>query len=183
MEELDARALRVHEGVVHGVGGDHSAQRHGGRGDRLGEHHQIGLDAEVLRRERSAEASEAGDHLVEDEQDAVLARDLAQPREVALGRHQHPARARDRLDDHRGDVLRAVQRDDALLELVRELGAALGAAAHEGARLQVLGVAQVVDAAEQRTAVGFAVERHAAHRNPGEVDAVIALLAPDEARA
>ncbi len=122
VEELDARALGAHESVVDRVLHDHATERHRARGDALGEGDQVGLDAKVLRGERRAEPAPAGDHLVEHQQDAVLRADVAQPREIALRRHQHPARGRDRVDHHRGDVGGVVQRDDALLELVRELG-------------------------------------------------------------
>ena len=63
------------------------------------------------RRQRHAEAPEAGDHLVEDQQDAVRVADRAQALEVALRRRQHAGRARHRLDDHGGDGGGAVQRD------------------------------------------------------------------------
>ena len=87
-----------------------------------------GMHAEIVGGERRAEAAEAGDDLVEDQQDAVLVADLAQPLEIALRRDQHAGRAGHRLDDDRGDGRGVVQRDDAL-ELVGELGAVLGLAA------------------------------------------------------
>ena len=64
-----------------------------------------------------------------------------------MRRDQHAGRAGDRLDDHGGDGRGVVQRDDAL-EVVGELGAVLRQAARERVALQVVGVAQVVDAAE-----------------------------------
>ena len=44
-------------------------------------------------------ASEAGDDLVGDQQDVVAIADLADAREVAVGRHDHAARTHDRLGD------------------------------------------------------------------------------------
>ena len=118
-------------------------------GDALGHRHQVGRDVEARRRERRAEAAEAGDDLVEDQQDAVLVADRAQPLEVALGRDQHAGRAGHRLDDHRGDGRRIVQRDDAL-EIVGQLGAVLRYAARERVARKIVRVAQVVDADQHR---------------------------------
>ena len=78
--------------------------------------------AVALGREGEAEPAEAGDHLVEDQQDAVLVADRPQALQVALGRRQHAGRARHRLDDHRRDGRGIVQRDDAL-QVVGEMGA------------------------------------------------------------
>ena len=66
--------------------------------------------------------------LVEDQEDAVLPRDLAQPLEVAQRRAPARAgRARHRLDDHGRDGGRVVQRHDPL-ELVGEVGTPRGLA-------------------------------------------------------
>ena len=51
------------------------------------------------------EPAEAGDHLVEAEQDAVPVAELAHALEVAGRRHERAARVLDRLDDHHGDRL------------------------------------------------------------------------------
>ena len=53
VEELHARARRAHEGLVDAVAHQHAAERHRARGDALGEGDEVGLDAEVLRGERS----------------------------------------------------------------------------------------------------------------------------------
>jgi hypothetical protein len=73
-----------------------------------------GRDAEAVGGERRAEAAEAGDHLVEDQQDVVLVADRPQALQIALRRDQHAGRAGHRLDDHRGDVGGVVQGDDPL---------------------------------------------------------------------
>jgi hypothetical protein len=75
---------------------------------------------------RACRAAEAGDDLVEDQQDAVLGADLAQALQVALGRRQHAGGAGHRLDDDGGDGRGVVQRDEALQQLVGQLGAVLG---------------------------------------------------------
>ena len=84
-----------------------------------------GHDIEALRGERRAETSEAGDHLVKDEQDAVTRAYLAQPLQIPARRQQHTRRASDRLDDHRGDRARIMQRDEAL-ELIGQRRAVIG---------------------------------------------------------
>jgi hypothetical protein len=86
----------------------------------------------------------------------------------------HAGRAGHRLDDHRGDVRRVVQRDQ-LEQIVGELGALGRHAALEAAEL---GVRQVIGL--ERLAVDLAVADDAADRDAAEVDAVVALLAADE---
>src|SRR6266540_3320644 len=130
---------------------------------------------------RSAETAVTGDDLVEDEQDAVLVADGAQPRQIALGRGQHAGRSRHRLDDHGGDGRGVVQRDDAL-ELVGQMPAPVRLTLAEGLMLAAVGRRQMVDAGEQR-AEQFAVVDHAADRNAAEADAVVAALTPDQAGA
>ena len=111
----------------------------------------------------------------------MLVADCAQPLEVALGRDEHAGRAGDRLDDDRGDG-RGVVQGDQPLQVVGELGAMLGLAARKGVPGEVVGVADVVDAGEQRAEM-FSVGDHAADRDAAEIDAVIAALAADQAGA
>ena len=138
--ELDEMLGAVHEGVVDLLLHEDRAHRDGAVGDALGGEHDIRRDAEIVDGEGRAEAAEAGDDLVEDQQDAVLVADLAQLLEIALGRDQHAGGAGDRLDDDRGDGRGVVQGDQAL-QLVGELGAVLGLAAREGVAGEVVGVA------------------------------------------
>ena len=74
-----------------------------------------------------------------------------------------------------------MQRDDAL-EIVGEVRAPFRLALAEGLLLAVVGVRQMIDAGEQR-AEEFSVGDDAADRDAAEADAVIAALAPDQARA
>ena len=78
---------------------DRPAVRH-----RLPERRQVGRDPGD--RLVAAEAvAEAGDHLVEDEDRAVLGRELAQPLEEAGLRQDRADVVGDRLEDDRGDVV------------------------------------------------------------------------------
>ena len=178
VQELDrAFGRRGHDRIVDAFACRHRTHRLRAVGERLRHRHEVGRDAEALRRECLAGAAEAADHLVEHEQDAVRVADLAQAREVALGRHEAAGRAGDRLDDAGGDVLGAVEVDHPQ-QVVGQLGAvrafALGAvillhvrvahvgdAGHAGAEL-----APVVDEPRQRDAA--------------EIDAVVGALARDE---
>src|SRR3546814_20728541 len=74
---------------------------------------------EILGREARAEAAEAGDHLVEDQQDAMAVADLAQPLQIALRRYQNAGRTGDRLADHRGARRGFMTRDDSLQLVVQ----------------------------------------------------------------
>ena len=91
----------------------------------LGERHHVGRDAEALRCEGRAHAPEAGNHLVEDEQDAVPVADFAQPLQIALRRRIDADGTGDRLDDDRRDGRGIVQIDDPL-KLVGQVDAVLG---------------------------------------------------------
>jgi hypothetical protein len=72
----------------------------------LGERHDVGGNAVVLRGEHAAGAADAALHLVEDQEDSVLVADRAQPGKETRGRHQVAAFALERLDQDRGDFLR-----------------------------------------------------------------------------
>ena len=103
-------------GRVHDLGGaDHAGERQPG-GDRLRDRHQVGLDAVVLRGEHSTGASEARLHLVDDEDDAVLVADPAQPDEEVARRGEEAGLALDGLDDERGDLLGGDLRRERALE-------------------------------------------------------------------
>ena len=112
----------------------------------------------------------------------MLGADRTQPLEVAFRRDEHARGAGDRLDDHRRDVRRVVQWDDALRELIREMRAPFGLATRER---MVLGDERVPEMIHprQHAAERLAVRRNATHRDAAEPHAVIATLAPDEHRA
>ena len=73
---------------------------------------------------------------------------IAQPLKVALGRQHHAGRAGHRLDDHRGDILGAVQGHQAF-QLLGLFRAMLGQADGEKRCGRRQGVRQVVDPRQQ----------------------------------
>ncbi len=166
-------AALCHEGVVDLLARHAAAQRLGAVGHLLGEVQDVRRHAEHLGARPAAAAAEAGDDLVEDQQDVVLRADLAQALQVASRRDHHTGRAGERLHDHGGDVARVVQ-GDHVQQLVGQgpavgVGHALEERAH--GRLRVGNVVGL-----HRLAEGLAVAHHAAHRDAAEVHAVVALL-------
>ena len=181
VEQLDHVLRPLHEGVVDALARQHAAHRHGAGGDALGEGDEVGRDAVAFGGKRIAHAAEAGDHFVEDQEDAVLVADLAQPLEVALRRRQHAGRGRQRLDDDGGDGRGVVQTDDAL-QFVGQMRAPLRLADGEGLLGAVIGGLQMIDAGHQHAEL-LAVVDDAADRDAAEADAVIAALAADQPHA
>ena len=117
----------------------HRAHWDGGVREAFGHGDDVGCDPETLGGEGRAQTAKAGDHLVEDEEDAVGVADRPQTFEIALGWDQHPGGPGHRLDDHRGDGRGVVQTDD-VLQGVSELGALLGLAAAKAVANRIVGV-------------------------------------------
>ena len=90
---------------------DDAGERDIARRRRLGEGDEVGPNAIILRREPRAEATEAGDHLVGEEQDAVFVDDALHLRPVARRRNLDAAGALHRLAGEGGDVLRPDRQD------------------------------------------------------------------------
>ena len=181
VEELDQMLRAAHEGVVDRRRGQHTAEGHGSVVDGFGKSNQVRADTKEIGTEGGAEATEAGDHLVEDQQDAVPCADLTQSLQVALRRHDDPGGALHRLDDDGGDVARIVQRDDAL-EFLGEVRAPLGLTARVAHLGRLERVRQVIDARDHQRCEHLAVGRNAADRDAAHADAVVGPLAADDAR-
>ena len=182
VKQLDRVLRTLHEGVVDLPLCEHGAHRDGSVGQALGRGHEIGRHGECQGGERFADAAEARDDFVEYQQDVMLVADLAQPLEVAHGRQYHARRAGNRLDDDGRNGRRVMQRNQTL-EFVRKVRSPMRQAARKRVVSKIQGVLQVIDAGQHRTGERLAVVDHAAHRHAAEPNAVIALLAADEARA
>ena len=85
--------------------GDEGADRHAAA-EALGEGHRVGHDAGLLEGEPRAGAADAGLHLVEHEQRADLAGDLAGRAQVGRAARAHARLALDRLEDERRGLRR-----------------------------------------------------------------------------
>ena len=94
------------------LGDDGATERHVSGRDALREGHDVWNDALVIGAEPAARATKAGHDLVEHEEDPVTIAERAQAPEVAVWWDEHPRRARDRLDQNCGDVLRPLVPDD-----------------------------------------------------------------------
>ena len=99
----------------------HHAEREVARRQALRHRADVGHDVAVLEREELARARPAAHDFVAHEEDAVLLEQRLEALEVALRRRKDAVRARDRLDEHRGDVLRALVLDD-FLEVAQVVG-------------------------------------------------------------
>ena len=72
VEQLDLAGWPDHQRIVDLAARKHRAQRNGTVGDALGGSDEIGRDAEIVGGKGRAKAAEPGNHLVEDQEDAVL---------------------------------------------------------------------------------------------------------------
>ena len=108
LDEAGVLGDRSPEGVGDRPAADHRRERRVAAAQPLGDAEHVGRHAERLGGEHLAGAADAGDDLVEDQQDVVPVADLAQDRQVLLGRVDDAAGVADRLDHdrgHRGRVL------------------------------------------------------------------------------
>mmetsp|Transcript_8222 Transcript_8222/g.23399 ORF Transcript_8222/g.23399 Transcript_8222/m.23399 type:complete len:293 (-) Transcript_8222:291-1169(-) len=183
MEELNGlRCGAAHDGVVDVLLRDDGAGGHHCRREALGRRDDVRGDAEVVHGKRSAEAAERGDDLVQDEQNAMVVADLAEPLQVALGGHEDPGRARHGLHDDRRDVGGAVQRDE-VQELIGEVRAFLGLTDRERLLLDVEGALKVIHGGDERARELGPVAPDAADARAANVGAMVGLLAADKDRA
>ena len=85
MKQLDGALRTLHERVVDLALCEHRAHRYRAVGQTLGGGHKVGRYFEFLGRERLADATESGDHLVEYQQDIVLGANFTQALQVSEG--------------------------------------------------------------------------------------------------
>ncbi|MNQ54777.1 hypothetical protein D3C85_688510 [compost metagenome] len=181
VEELDAGGGGVIDhSLIDFAAHPDRAHRHGAIGQALGADQQVGNDAKGLGRGSPADATEAGDDLVEDQQDAMAGREFAKTLQIADRRHDHPGGARQRLDDDGGDGLGAMRPDQGL-QIIGQMRPPGWLAARKGGFVQVQRVRQVINAGQGGEAAPVVLKPP--HRNAAEADAVIALLPTDQAGA
>lgn len=84
VEKLDLVFRAVHQAFVNRTLGKNGAHRNCAVGDAFRGADEIGNNAEIIRCKRFAEATEAGDDFIEDQKDAVLIGNSAQPLKISL---------------------------------------------------------------------------------------------------
>ena len=178
VEQFDQALRAVHKGILDLAADKHRAHGNGAVGQALGGGHDVRGDFPALCGKGLAQSAVTGNDLVEDQQNAMLGRDLAQALEIAHRRQYDASGTGHRLDNHGSNVFRAVQ-GHQLFQLVSQFHAMLGQPATEGVAFQVQGVRQVVNAG-QLHAKGLAIVDHAANGNAAEADTVVTQLAADQ---
>ena len=99
----------------HDVGARRCHAERQARGDPFGDRDHVGPHARVLDREHLPAASHPRLHFVGDEQDAVLLRQLAEPLDELIRRHDVATLALNWLDDERRHLVRGHQMQKNLI--------------------------------------------------------------------
>ena len=116
------------------------------RRDALGHDQDVRLDVAVHDREHLAGPSEPRLNLVGDQQDPVLTRDLAQPRQEVGRRDEVAALAEDRLDDDGRDPVGVDELVEGQVELLLPVARAGRRVVRTARRPIAIRVGRVVDA-------------------------------------
>ena len=179
MEQFDRRVGLVHHRVVDFLADRNGAHRDDRVGQALRRRDDVRQHAEPFRRRGITQATEAGDDLIEDQQDAVLVADFAQTLQIALRRHQNARRPGHRFHHDGGDGRRVVQRHQTL-QIIGEMRAVFRLALREGIVFHIMRMADVVHAGQQRAEIHPVLD-DPADGNTAEADTVIAAFATDQA--
>src|SRR5690606_8034898 len=102
------RQILLHESIVNFAGSDNGPHWDGTVGHLLGDIHDIGRDAEILRAGGFTQATKVGDDSVKNQQNIVLVANLSQALQVALRWNNDARRAGYGLNNDRSDVRRIV---------------------------------------------------------------------------
>src|SRR5262249_62262116 len=144
--------------------------------DPLRDRKDVRDDVPVLAGEPLARTPEAGHHLVADQQDPVTVADLADRFQIPVRGDDDAVRADDRLEDHRGDVLRALVLEDLLeVRAAGADGARVGMARRAAVRVRIEHADDAWDPRLRRPAPRVAGERDRARGR-----AVVRAVAGDD---
>src|SRR5262249_11302579 len=147
--------------------------------EAFGDRHQIGADPLLLARVQRAGAAHAAHHLVEDEQDAMAAADLAHAPEIAGHRWDRAHGGADHGLGHESDDVFAPERIDLCFELLAE-PFAVGLRRLVGAALEVFISRRDLMRLVRQGSDLFALPLAAPDRQRAERDAMIALPSRDD---
>ena len=125
-----------------------------------------------------AQAAEGANHLVADQQNAVLVDDALNLGPVGAGGNDHAARALHRLADEGGDFLRP-ELQNALLQPACCADTEIGLALTRQRVLKMVGLLDVADIGDGQIALRVHTA-HAAQRGPGHGAAVVGVVAADD---
>jgi len=176
-ESADLAVLVEHR-LIDGLGHGDGAERRIGRGERLGHGDRMGLEPEGLRAEPVPKPSEAGDHLIDDEQNVVFGEHLLHAVEMGLGRHDHAASPHHGLGDEGRDGVRPLALDQGIEIGGEPRGEVLLALARqrEAVMMRAVGVQEAVD---RNIEIEMIVGKPREARR-GDGDAVIGFDARDD---
>ena len=176
-EDADPVA-RLDQLAVDRLRDQHRAHRQVGRGQGLGHGHHVGPQIEGLGRPVAAGAAEAADHLVDHEQDVVLAEHGLDLLEIGRWGDDHAARAHHRLGDEGRDRVGSLLEDQPL-QIVGQTGreVLLGLAGPREA--VVVGAVGMEDALDRQVEV-LVVGREPGQAGRGDGDAVVGLVPADD---
>ena len=173
MVEIAALIQHRHHFVAH----DQAAHRDVARGQALGDGHHVRLEVVEITAEPLAGATKTTNHFIGHEQDVVLGQDFLDAWPVGGWRHNHTARALDRLGNKGTDSVDA-QFEDFFFELIgrpdTELFRGHIATFTEPVRLRDVGNAR------NRQIALFVHVGHAAQAGTGHGRTVVAVFAADD---
>src|SRR3990172_1065371 len=95
------------EGIKALLGSDGGPKGNISGGDSLGDRHDVGDDIPVLAAEGKSGTTKAGNHLIQDQQNAPSVADLPESLQIAVRRHEYPSATDHRFGDDGGNSLRS----------------------------------------------------------------------------
>ena len=145
VEQLDCIAgAGIDDRVVNLVIGGNSRHRNGRIVDCLSHGDHVGSDTKVFAGGCFAQASEASDHFVKNQQNAVFGANIAQALQISFWRNENARGPGNRFNNDRSDCRSIVQCDDAL-KFVGQMLAPCGLTFAVGGMLEIESVRKVVD--------------------------------------
>ena len=108
MEQIGHFCGAVAECIPHCRRRQNATHRHCRVGHAFGAGHKVRLNPKRFKRKRRAHATETGNNLIKNHQNAVRIADFTQAFQIANRRWEHPASARNRFNNNRRNRLSAM---------------------------------------------------------------------------